>query len=89
MCAERRSATPWAGGGDLRPGAGLTDLRIGPGFEPRVVGGLLSGIHARDSSHYELLSAFLPGALGGLYTLHAAAGGYRGHEFGDSTLVLG
>jgi S-adenosylmethionine:tRNA ribosyltransferase-isomerase len=75
--------------GDLRPGAGLTDLRIGRGFVPRVVSGLLSGVHARDSSHFELLSAFLPGALELLYTLHAAAGGYRGHEFGDSTLVLG
>lgn len=78
-----------SGGGELRPGAGLTDLRIGRGFEPRVVNGLLSGIHARDSSHFELLSAFLPGALEPLYTLHVAAGGYRGHEFGDSTLVLG
>ncbi|RPH71775.1 MAG: S-adenosylmethionine tRNA ribosyltransferase [Myxococcaceae bacterium] len=76
-------------GGELRPGPGLTDLRIGRGFEPRLVSGLLSGIHARDSSHFELLSAFLPGALELLYTLHAAAGGYRGHEFGDSTLVLG
>lgn len=76
-------------GGELRPGPGVTDLRIGPGFVPRVVSGLLSGIHARDSSHFELLSAFLPGSLELLYTLHATAGGYRGHEFGDSTLVLG
>ena len=76
-------------GGDLRPGAGLTDLRIGRGFEPQVVNGLLSGIHARDSSHFELLSAFLPGAFALLYTLHVITGQYRGHEFGDSTLVLG
>ncbi len=76
-------------GGELKAGPGITDLRIGPGFEPRVVDGLLSGIHARDSSHFELLSAFLPGSLGLLYILHAAASGYRGHEFGDSTLVLG
>jgi S-adenosylmethionine:tRNA ribosyltransferase-isomerase len=76
-------------GGDLRPGAGVTDLRIGPGFEPRVVNGLLSGIHGRDSSHFELLSAFLPGAIELLYTLHVITGRYRGHEFGDSTLVLG
>ena len=85
---DRRSRALSAGG-ELRPGPGLTDLRIGRGFEPRLVSGLLSGIHARDSSHFELLSAFLPGALELLYTLHAAAGGYRGHEFGDSTLVLG
>ena len=76
-------------GGKLLPGAGMTDLRIGRGFALQVVNGLLSGIHARDSSHFELLSAFLPGSLELLYTLHAAAGGYRGHEFGDSTLVLG
>ncbi|HZW88046.1 MAG TPA: S-adenosylmethionine:tRNA ribosyltransferase-isomerase, partial [Myxococcaceae bacterium] len=76
-------------GGDLRPGAGITDLRIGRGFEPRVVNGLLSGIHGRDSSHFELLSAFLPGAFELLYSLHVITGRYRGHEFGDSTLVLG
>ncbi|HZJ56591.1 MAG TPA: S-adenosylmethionine:tRNA ribosyltransferase-isomerase, partial [Myxococcaceae bacterium] len=78
-----------SGGDTLHPGPGATDLRITRGFQPRVVDGLLSGIHARDSSHFELLSAFLPGALELLYTIHAAAGGYRGHEFGDSTLVLG
>jgi S-adenosylmethionine:tRNA ribosyltransferase-isomerase len=78
-----------SGGGHLRPGPGLTDLRISRGFEPRLVKGLLSGIHARDSSHFELLSAFLPGPLELLYTLQVIAGRYRGHEFGDSTLVLG
>ena len=78
-----------SGGGDLRPGSGVTDLRIGRGFEPRVVNGLLSGIHGRDSSHFALLSAFLPGAFAMLYSLHVIAGRYRGHEFGDSTLVLG
>jgi S-adenosylmethionine:tRNA ribosyltransferase-isomerase len=78
-----------AHGGELVPGPGLTDLRIGRGDVPRIVDGLLSGIHAGDSSHFELLAAFLPPPLDLLYTLHVAAGGYRGHEFGDSTLVLG
>ncbi len=53
-----------------------------------MVSGLLSGIYARDSSHFELLGAFLPPPLDLLYTLHTAAGGYRPHEFGDSTLIL-
>ena len=75
-------------GGELVPGEGVTDLRIARGFVPRVVSGLLSGIHARDSGHFDLLAAFLPGPLDLLYPLHVAAGGYRGHEFGDSTLVL-
>jgi len=75
--------------GELVPGEGTTDLRIARGFVPRVVNGLLSGIHARDSSHFDLLAAFLPAPLELLYPLHVAAGGYRGHEFGDSTLVLG
>ena len=78
-----------SGRGELHPGEAVTDLRIGPGFVPQVVDGLLSGIHARDSSHFELLSAFLPAPLDLLYPLHVAAGGYRGHEFGDSTLILG
>jgi S-adenosylmethionine:tRNA-ribosyltransferase-isomerase (queuine synthetase) len=53
-----------------------------------VVDGLLSGIHARDSSHYGLLRAFLPPPLDTHYLLHVAGAGYRGHEFGDSTLIL-
>jgi len=77
-----------SGRGELHPGEAVTDLRIDRGFVPQVVGGLLSGIHARDSSHFELLSAFLPAPLDLLYTMHVAAGGYRGHEFGDSTLIL-
>ena len=93
-----RSEPPWsAPSRELRVRQEATSVRApasptsasAAGFEPRVVNGLLSGIHARDSSHFELLSAFLPGALEPLYTLHVAAGGYRGHEFGDSTLVLG
>jgi S-adenosylmethionine:tRNA ribosyltransferase-isomerase len=74
--------------GELLPGEGMTGLKIGRGFTPRVVSGLLSGVHARDSSHFELLAAFLPPPLDLLYAVHVAARGYRGHEFGDSTLVL-
>jgi S-adenosylmethionine:tRNA ribosyltransferase-isomerase len=77
-----------AHGGRVQPGADSTPLILGPGHRRAVVDGLLSGIHARDSSHYGLLRAFLPPPLDTHYLLHVAAGGYRGHEFGDSTLIL-
>jgi S-adenosylmethionine:tRNA ribosyltransferase-isomerase len=74
--------------GKIILGVGTTDLVIGPRHELRVVDGLLSGIHAPDSSHYSLLGAFLPSPLATLYTVHVALAGYRGHEFGDSSLIL-
>jgi len=77
-----------AHGGQVRPGADITPLILGPGHRRVVVDGLLSGIHARDSSHYGLLRAFLPPPLDTHYLLQVASGGYRGHEFGDSTLIL-
>jgi S-adenosylmethionine:tRNA ribosyltransferase-isomerase len=69
-------------------GAGETDLVITRRHRPRVIGGLLSGIHAPDSSHFALLGAFLSPPLEAIYVAHVAAAGYRGHEFGDSTLIL-
>jgi S-adenosylmethionine:tRNA ribosyltransferase-isomerase len=67
---------------------GTTDLRIGPGFRPRVVAGVLTGLHEPGSSHLELLGAFAPRTLLERATAHAAAAGYRGHELGDVSLVL-
>src|SRR5262249_55688174 len=49
--------------GSVTAGAGTTDLVIGPRHQLRVVDGLLSGIHAPDSSHFSLLGAFLPSPL--------------------------
>lgn len=72
----------------LAPGDGETDLVIGPGFVPRVVSSVLSGVHVPGESHFELLAAFAPRR-----TLRAAVGraadlGYRGHELGDAMLIL-
>jgi S-adenosylmethionine:tRNA ribosyltransferase-isomerase len=74
--------------GILTPGEGVTDLLLGPGFVPRVVNGLLTGVHEPTTSHATLLQAFAP-----LPLLHEAARmaeklGYLGHEFGDSCLLL-
>jgi S-adenosylmethionine:tRNA ribosyltransferase-isomerase len=93
-----------AHGGELVGGAGVTDLRVGPRSKLRVVDGLLTGIHERGTSHYDLMAAFFPasaptsadhagGARAGAGLLdraleYAEAAGYLQHEFGDSVLVL-
>jgi S-adenosylmethionine:tRNA ribosyltransferase-isomerase len=77
-----------AGGGRLRPGEGVTDLKLGPGTRPRVVDGLLTGLHEPGTSHFSLLEAFAPAPLLAAALDHARAAGYEGHEFGDAGLVL-
>lgn len=77
-----------AHGGRLVAGGGTTDLVIAPGFVPRVVDGLLTGFHEPGSSHLGLLRAFVPPPLLEAAYSHAESEGYRGHEFGDSNLIL-
>jgi S-adenosylmethionine:tRNA ribosyltransferase-isomerase len=72
----------------LAAGRGLTDLVVGPGFVPQVVDGLLTGFHEPGSSHLGLLRAFVAPPLLDQAYAHAEAAGYRGHEFGDSNLIL-
>jgi S-adenosylmethionine:tRNA ribosyltransferase-isomerase len=76
-------------GGELRAGERATDLRIGPGYTPRVVSGLLTGLHAPGESHFELLQSLAPRTLLEAAVTHAAREGYLGHEFGDACLILG
>ena len=75
-------------GGRLTPGEGVTDLLMGPGFVPRVVSGLLTGVHDPTTSHYALLQAFAPLPLLREAAQLAEQRGYLGHEFGDSCLIL-
>jgi S-adenosylmethionine:tRNA ribosyltransferase-isomerase len=74
--------------GELTPGEGETDLRIGPGFRRKVVDGLLTGMHEPTASHYALLDAFAPASLLGAAYEHAGRVGYLHHEFGDENLIL-
>jgi S-adenosylmethionine:tRNA ribosyltransferase-isomerase len=74
--------------GRLQAGANRTDLRIGPGFRPRIVSGLLTGLHEPGESHFELLQAFASRPLLEAALAHARDAGYLGHEFGDSSLIL-
>jgi S-adenosylmethionine:tRNA ribosyltransferase-isomerase len=76
------------GHGVLEPGPGFTQLRLGPGFRPRVVDGLLSGVHDPSQSHYALLQAFATRSQLEAATRAAEAWGYLEHEFGDVCLIL-
>ncbi len=73
--------------GTLRAGPGETDLVIGAEFSPRVVHGLLTGMHDPSESHFQLLRAFAGAPVLLAAWRHASAAGYLQHEFGDATLL--
>jgi S-adenosylmethionine:tRNA ribosyltransferase-isomerase len=75
-------------GGELVSGEATTDLRIDARFRPRVVDGLVTGLHELGSSHRELVQAFAPEPLLARAWTHAEGLGYVDHEFGDVCLVL-
>jgi S-adenosylmethionine:tRNA ribosyltransferase-isomerase len=75
-------------GGRLVAREGVTDLVIGPGFVPRIVDGLVTGLHERGASHFALLGAFAPRDLLERAYAHAEREGYLCHEYGDSSLIL-
>ncbi|HEX6767635.1 MAG TPA: S-adenosylmethionine:tRNA ribosyltransferase-isomerase, partial [Polyangiaceae bacterium] len=72
----------------LSAGRNETSLVIGPGFRPRIVDGLLTGLHEPETSHFALLEAFADRSLLVRALEHASRLGYLEHEFGDSCLVL-
>ncbi|MEW5849967.1 MAG: S-adenosylmethionine:tRNA ribosyltransferase-isomerase [Myxococcota bacterium] len=74
--------------GRLTAGEGVTDVLLGPGYRPRVVHGLLTGMHEPTGSHFALLAAFAPPALIQRAYRRAEELGYLCHEFGDSNLIL-
>ncbi|MBX3230718.1 MAG: S-adenosylmethionine:tRNA ribosyltransferase-isomerase [Labilithrix sp.] len=69
--------------------AGITDLRIGPSFERRVVDGILTGVHETTTSHFELLGAFAPRAVLDRSLTEAEASDLLAHEMGDVSLLWG
>ena len=66
----------------------LTSLKLGPGYERQVVGGLLTGTHDVSESHYQLLRAFLPEKILMGVSQHLERQDYLTHEFGDLCLIL-
>jgi S-adenosylmethionine:tRNA ribosyltransferase-isomerase len=74
--------------GLVRPGAGWTDLVLGPDRPARVVDGLVTGWHEPGASHLSLLEAVAGRDLVARAYAEALRAGYLWHEFGDSCLLL-
>jgi S-adenosylmethionine:tRNA ribosyltransferase-isomerase len=77
--------------GTVVPGAGWTDLVLGPDRPARVITGLVTGLHEPEASHLLLLEAVAGRALvDDAYAAVTAATAprYLWHEFGDAMLLL-
>lgn len=72
----------------LVAGAGTATLRLDAAYRPRVVAGLVSGLHVPGESHFDLLAAFAPTDQLSRTMALAAARGLSAHELGDACLVL-
>jgi S-adenosylmethionine:tRNA ribosyltransferase-isomerase len=81
-------AVALANQGAIVEGSGATDLFIYPGFEFRVVGGLLTNFHVPRSSLLMLVSAFA--GRDRIRTAYdaAIAERYRFYSYGDAMLIL-
>jgi S-adenosylmethionine:tRNA ribosyltransferase-isomerase len=81
---ESLSLTPTGG---VEATSGATNLFVTPGFEFRLVSGLITNFHLPRSSLLMLVSAF----AGRERTLeayrHAVANGYRFYSYGDAMFV--
>ena len=67
---------------------GWTHLRITANHKLRAVDALLTGMHEPQSSHLDLLGAFVdPARLQAAYA-EAIQLGYLWHEFGDMNLII-
>ncbi|MBE9051849.1 tRNA preQ1(34) S-adenosylmethionine ribosyltransferase-isomerase QueA [Nostocales cyanobacterium LEGE 11386] len=74
--------------GDLQPFCGKTDLFIYPGYQWRVVEGLITNFHLPRSSLLMLVSALIGRQrLLNIYK-EAIASQYRFYSFGDAMLIL-
>jgi S-adenosylmethionine:tRNA ribosyltransferase-isomerase len=71
-----------------RAGEGVADQRIGAGTRLCIVDAMLSGTHAPDESHYQVLRAFQLDDVLACAEATLEASNYRTHEFGDSVLIF-
>ncbi|TVP62040.1 MAG: tRNA preQ1(34) S-adenosylmethionine ribosyltransferase-isomerase QueA [Nodularia sp. (in: Bacteria)] len=74
--------------GDLQPFCGKTDLFIYPGYQWRVVDGLITNFHLPRSSLLMLVSALISRQRLLKIYQEAIAAKYRFYSFGDAMLIL-
>jgi S-adenosylmethionine:tRNA ribosyltransferase-isomerase len=68
-------------------GYGLATGRIGRDTRLRVVDAIVSGVHERGTSHFELLQAFHEEAALARMSEEVESNDYLAHEFGDTVLL--
>lgn len=73
--------------GSVRAGNGIATGRIGRGTPLRVVDAILTGVHQRGDSHFELLRAFATDVLLEKVLEAFRTHDFRPHDFGDSMLI--
>ena len=74
--------------GQIVTAQGWTDLFICPGYEFKVVGGLITNFHLPKSSLLLLVSAFAGLELVRECYQEAIRHGYRFYSYGDAMLIL-
>ena len=72
----------------IAPDRGWTDLFISPGFDFRVIGGLITNFHLPRSTLLLLVSAFAGRKLVQECYREAIDQGYRFYSYGDAMLIL-
>ena len=76
------------GGGRVRAGRGAAEIFIHPGFEFRVIGGLLTNFHLPKSSLLMLVSAFAGKDRVLEAYREAVRARYRFYSYGDAMLII-
>ena len=71
-----------------RPGAGKTDLLLGPGSEFRAIDALLTNFHLPRSSLLQLVAGFAGREHILAAYAEAVSRGYRFYSYGDAMLIL-
>jgi S-adenosylmethionine:tRNA ribosyltransferase-isomerase len=73
--------------GRVRSGRGMATGRVGAQTRLLIVDGIVSGIHERGTTHYELLRAFQEDDALETMAAEAEDHNYRAHEFGDAVFI--